>query len=331
MIRHPNIIDVFDFGATAEGDSYCVMEYLDGISLAELLDTEGVPPLYRTVNILVQVCRALAACHDQGIVHRDLKPENIMLIQRAGRRQLVTIPLEEDDDLVLEKESTYDQVKILDFGVAQVQQLTTALDEQSRDAGVVFGSPDYISPEQALGKPTDHRTDIYSLGVMFYEMLTGDIPFHGQTAQEVMLHHVRTPPVPPSKLRPDLDIPREADDLAMKALAKMPEHRIQTMSEFYLGLKRCVGRTVYRRDLRKALSRYAETIRRLPMPQTEPTGAEPEERARLRDEIGAFFKEAAKEPSRVDLAAVSAEPVPDEDEVGLNELRRLLRGEDDPT
>ncbi len=326
MIRHPNIVDVFDFGATPEGDSYCVMEYIEGKNLADLLDEEGVLPLYRTVNILVQVCRALAACHDQGIVHRDLKPENIMLISRTGRRQLVTIPAEEDDDFRLEKESYYDHVKILDFGVAQVQKLTSSLDEQSREAGIVFGSPDYISPEQALGKPTDHRTDIYSLGVIFYEMLTGDIPFHGETAQEVMLHHVRTAPVPPSKRRTDIEIPREADELAMKALAKMPEHRIQSMSEFYLGLKRCVGRTVYRRDLRKALARYSDTIRRLPAPPSLGASGS-QEQEQLREEIGRFFQEASKEPSRVDLEAVSFQQAPNEDELALDELRHLLREE----
>ena len=319
MIRHPNIVDVFDFGVTMDGCSYCAMEYLEGPSLADVLDEQGALPLYRIVNILVQVTRALAACHEAGIVHRDLKPENIMVTPRQGRRQLVTLPMDNDDDLVLEREPFYDFVKILDFGVAQVQESTAALDEESRAQGVIFGSPDYISPEQALGHVVDHRTDIYSLGVILYEMLTGDVPFHGDTAQEVMLAHVRTPPSPPSDLRPDLDIPHEADKLVMEAMAKRPEHRISSMAQFLQGLKRCLGKTLYRRDLHRALSRYGDAVR--PTPDSQ-TNDDTDAHKALRHEISNFFHESHKKPSRVSLDAIpDSEGEPTED---LAELKRLL-------
>jgi len=318
MIRHPNIVDVFDFGVTVDGCSYCAMEYLEGPSLADVLDEQGALPLYRTVNILVQVTRALASCHEVGIVHRDLKPENIILTPREGRRQLVTLPMQDEDDLVLEKEPFYDFVKVLDFGVAQVQELTAALDEESRAQGIIFGSPDYISPEQALGRKVDHRTDIYSLGVILYEMLTGDIPFHGDTAQEVILAHVQTQPTPPSDLRPDLDIPPEADKLVMAALAKTPEHRISSMAEFLQGLKRCLGKTLYRRDLHRALSRFGDAVR----PPT-PTSEDTDEKSALRHEISTFFHESRKKPSRVSIEAIPDDVEGPTEE--LDELKRLLR------
>lgn len=325
MIRHPNIVEVTDFGLTVDGCSYCVMEYLEGPNLAEVLEQDGDMPPYRIVNILVQACRALAACHAVDIVHRDLKPENLVLLQRKGRRQIVSMPESEDDDWNMERERAWDSVRILDFGVAQVQQITASLDQETRSEGIVFGSPDYISPEQALAKPADHRSDIYSLGILFYEMLTGEVPFDGVTAREVMMHHVQTPPTPPSKIRPDLFIPPEADELALRALAKRPEHRLQSMDEFAVALRQCHGRTVYRRDLKNALHKYRRTVRRLPIPsETDPDPGKRE----LRNEIKELFTESHEDPSVVSPGELS------EEEMLIDpskELGRLLREEpEDP-
>jgi serine/threonine-protein kinase len=269
MIRHPNIIDMIDFGATPDGCSYCVMEYLEGPNLAQVMDEVGALPLYRAVNVINQVCRGLHETHKAGIVHRDLKPENLVLLQREGRRHLISLPERPEDDWTLEKERSYDLVKILDFGVAYVEKVTDFLDEETRAQGIVFGSPDYIAPEQVLGETVDHRTDIYSTGVLFYEMLTGDVPFVGETPQEVMDQHLREKPIAPSELRPDLEIPPEADELALKALSKRPENRPQSMDELAGLLRECFGRTFYRRDLKKALHKHRETIRKFPLPDEE--------------------------------------------------------------
>jgi serine/threonine-protein kinase len=318
MIHHPNIVDVTDFGVTVDGCSYCAMEYLEGPNLAEVMELQGAIPLYRIVNILTQACRALAAAHAVEIVHRDLKPENLVLLQKEGRRQIVKMPITENEDWAIEREPAWDSVKILDFGVAQVQQVTATLDQQTKSEGIVFGSPDYISPEQALGKNADHRSDIYSLGIIFYEMLTGEVPFQGDTAREVMTHHVRTPPTPPSRLRPDLSIPLEADELALRALAKKPEQRLQSMDEFISALRHCHGPTMYRRDLKDALRKFRRTGRRVPIPsELDPDPGKQE----LRREMKALFSES-REPFVVPEGVVSDE----KDMVDPSEeLRRLLR------
>jgi serine/threonine-protein kinase len=195
-IGHPNIVDVLDCGETQEGSAYIVMEYLVGRPLDQVLDEEGPLPLLRTINILNQVGRALAAAHDKGIVHRDLKPENVLLDRRPGRREIVRkkgAPVQAEFEV--DKEGEYDFVKLLDFGVAKMAD-APSLRQTMR--GTIFGTPEYMAPEAARGLPIDGRVDIYALGVMFYEMLTGSVPFEGKAPMEVIWAHVSRPIVPPS-------------------------------------------------------------------------------------------------------------------------------------
>ena len=332
MIRHPNIIDMMDFGFTPDGCSYCVMEYLEGPTLATLMDEVGAIPLYRTVNIMVQVCRGLGAGHEVGIVHRDMKPENIALMQMDGRRHIVTLPDALTGEWRVEKEKQYDLVKILDFGVAAVGKATEELDKKTRQEGIVFGSPEYIAPEQILGENTTSRTDVYSIGVIFYEMLTGDVPFFGTSAQEIMRHHLHTPPTPPRQVRPDLDLPKEVDILAMSALSKNPDKRPAGMEEFIGSLRRCLGKTFYKRDLKQAVHKYRETLRHIPAvdSQKPPKAPETSQRKEIHEEIGRFFKESKEEPSKLSPSEInrcvkSQTKESDDPEDELKELRLLLR------
>jgi serine/threonine-protein kinase len=211
-LEHPNTIQVYDFGSTAEGILYIVMEFLHGKSLADQLEKQGAMAPERVVNILQQVCGSLEEAHARGIVHRDLKPDNVVLVERAGKK---------------------DFVKVLDFGIAKRSKLEEDKDEQKlTQQGMVLGTPPYMSPEQFTGKPIDSRSDIYSLAVMAYEMLSGKLPFKADTAWEWATQHMTQAPVPIESL-PEGSRATEAMRAALrKALAKSPDDRFQTVTEF---------------------------------------------------------------------------------------------------
>lgn len=200
-IGHPNIIDVSDLGQTPEGIVYFVMELLTGRTLTKLLADEGPQPAARTVELGLQIARALAAAHAHGIVHRDLKPDNVMLVERPG---------------------TNGVVKVLDFGVARVQ----ASDERSTTTGVgrIVGTPAYMAPEQARGEGVDARSDIYALGLVLHELLTGRQTFTGDSVHMVMLQQVEAPPPP----LPD-STPAQLGELVSAMLQKRADDRPQTM------------------------------------------------------------------------------------------------------
>ena len=206
-IGQQNIVDISDFGRTSNGRFYFVMEYLDGMTLSSLIHRQGAQPAERTLNIAAQACRALAAAHAQSIVHRDLKPENIMLLQRPGQP---------------------DFVKVLDFGVAKVsaghgQGGHTAI-------GMVVGTPQYMSPEQAKAIPVDARSDIYSMGLIVYELITGRPTFSAETPSMLMVKHVVEAP-PPFEPGPLAGVPEELEQLVFRMLEKEPAARPQTMEE----------------------------------------------------------------------------------------------------
>ena len=185
-INHPNIVDVTDFGILADGPVYFVMEYLEGKSLEDLIEKEGAVELHRALNIANQIALALEAAHAVGVIHRDLKPDNIMLLKRPGRRDLVRMT--PDQSWITEREESYDFVKVLDFGIAKVLVQDELLAETVQ--GAVFGTPEYMSPEAARGEDVDHRADVYSLGVILFDMLCGRPPFEAPQSSEVLAMHI---------------------------------------------------------------------------------------------------------------------------------------------
>jgi serine/threonine-protein kinase len=210
-LTHPNTVKVFLYGELDDGSLYIVMEFLEGKNLNQTVRSEGPFPPERALPILMQACGALDEAHKQGIIHRDLKPENIFLCQQAGLK---------------------DFPKVLDFGLAKVTERemrpgSVILTQE----GMVFGTPEFMSPEQAQGKTLTPGSDIYSLAVILYEVLTGKLPFEAKTAMEYIQAHVTTPPIPieqragkafPPLLWPVLD----------RALAKRPEDRFASAADF---------------------------------------------------------------------------------------------------
>jgi len=208
-IRHPNIVEAYDYGTRPDGAPYIIMEYLDGESLSARLKRMGRLPLRPALDFAHQAAGALAAAHDKSIVHRDLKPDNLFIT--ADPR----VPGAE-------------QIKILDFGIAKLAASVENEISHKTRTGVLLGTPLYMSPEQCLGvKDVDHRTDIYSLGCILYEMLCGAPPFVSEGFGALVNMHVNEPPVRASKHRPDL--PAGVDRLILRMLAKKADERVPTM------------------------------------------------------------------------------------------------------
>jgi len=219
-IRHPGLVDIFSFGQLTDGRHYYVMEYLAGRNLGDVLRERIYLPAAEAIPIFLEVGDALVAVHAKGIVHRDLKPENILLLSSpppGGHR-----------------------AKLVDFGLAKlVEGVPAHLSAGSprTAAGVNVGTPHYMSPEQCRGLKVDARADLYSLGILLYETLTGRLPFDGPTPLDIWQAHVEKPPQPPCELCPDTVSPA-MNALVLRLLAKQPEQRIQSAAEFCTALKR---------------------------------------------------------------------------------------------
>jgi serine/threonine-protein kinase len=204
-LGHVNILDVVDFNQTEDGIYYIVTELLEGRSLGQAVAESGPLPAPRAIPIFHQICRALSVAHDHDIVHRDLKPENVFLIEAFD---------------------TEDFVKVLDFGISKVRKAESHLTQ----SGQIIGTPYFMSPEQAEGKlDLDHRSDIYSLGAMMYQVMTGRYAFDGETFQQVLLKLITEEPAPPRTHRPDL--PPDMERIMVKAMARNPAERFQSMGE----------------------------------------------------------------------------------------------------
>lgn len=222
LIGHEHIVDVTDFGVTPTGASYFVMEYLEGEDLATRLERERTLRPAEVVKILLQCCAALGAAHDKGIVHRDVKPENIFLTRRG-----------EDGDFV----------KIVDFGIAKMSALDGAGEPGRKltKTGMIFGTPEYMSPEQAAGKPLDHRVDVYALGVILFECLTGRVPFVGDSFMGILTKHL-TEEVPRlADVNPDVDCPPPLEAVMLRAMMKDPAARYASMAEMAEDLRAALG------------------------------------------------------------------------------------------
>jgi serine/threonine-protein kinase len=212
-IQHPSVVAALDLGRLPDGALYMVLEFIQGEDLLMLLARDKPFGQSRAVRIGLQVAQALVAAHTAGVIHRDLKPDNIMLVERGG-----------DPDFV----------KVVDFGIAKVTK------QQGRPLtalGSVFGTPDYMAPEQARGTNVDHRTDLYALGVVLYEMLAGRTPFAHPSPGQVLLGQISRPPPP---LDPSID--SELAALVMQLLAKNPAERVQTAAELAERLQSILGR-----------------------------------------------------------------------------------------
>ena len=207
-LEHPNTIQVYDFGTTESGILYIVMEFLQGKSLADVLLAQGKMTPDRVQHVLFQICGSLEEAHGRNIVHRDLKPDNIVLIERAGQK---------------------DFVKVLDFGIAKRAKEEDKNEQRLTKQGMVLGTPPYMSPEQFTGRPIDARSDIYSLGVMTYEMLTGRLPFSAETAWEWATQHMTQAPIAIESLPEGTRVPAAMRSAVARALAKSPEDRFQTV------------------------------------------------------------------------------------------------------
>jgi len=205
-LSHPNIVTIYDVGKSGD-NAYIAMEFLEGRELRDILDDGRRLPVDQVLDLVAQVARGLAYAHENGVVHRDVKPSNIMV----GRD---------------------DHVKITDFGIARMA--SSAVRTQS---GMVLGSPKYMSPEQVMGKKIDQRSDVFSLGVMLYEMLAGEAPFTGDSINAIMYQTLNFSPPPPGTLNPA--VPDMLNFIVAKALAKNMDNRYPDASEFAVDLRAC--------------------------------------------------------------------------------------------
>ncbi|MBK9259393.1 MAG: protein kinase [Polyangiaceae bacterium] len=211
-LNHPNIVSVFDFGKS-DNQLYLVMEYLRGRDLARVDYEDGPLPFKRIVDVMMQVLAGLGEAHELGIIHRDLKPENIVLepMRKAG-----------------------DFVKVVDFGLAKMRELPSS---HITSPGIVCGTPDYMSPEQGRGDPIDGRSDLYTCGVLLFQLLTGRLPFEAESPTQVVLMHLTLPPPNPSVIAPTRRIPQALVNITLKALEKDVNKRYQTADQFAADLR----------------------------------------------------------------------------------------------
>jgi serine/threonine protein kinase len=213
-IGHEHIIDISDFGVTPSGAHFFVMELLHGRDLAEELELGGPLPTRRVLGIALQCAKALEAAHAKGIVHRDMKPENVFLTRR---------------------DTGEDFIKIVDFGIAKMSDMETGRalpGKKITKSGMIFGTPEYMSPEQAAGKALDHRVDVYALGIIMYELMTGRVPFMGDTFMGILTQHMFEQALPMRAAYPACTTPPEVEQMIMRSIAKNPDERPQTMGQF---------------------------------------------------------------------------------------------------
>jgi len=243
QINHENIVEITDFIEEAGGDNYYIMELIKGQSLADVLGQETIVTMRRVLGIGIQIADALAAAHDAGIVHRDMKPDNVFLTERGGQK---------------------DFVKLLDFGIAKLLEVDDQGTPVNQTAvGAILGTPEYMSPEQAGGRKVDFRADIYSFGIILYEMVANKKPFKGKSYGELVIKHLTVTPIKPNKLKNlPQRVPKEIENLIMKCLEKEPENRPANMREIASSL----------REIGKAESITLESFVRSPRSRSRRTG-----------------------------------------------------------
>jgi serine/threonine-protein kinase len=212
-VKHPNVADVFDLGTLDDGRLFLAMELLEGRDLAEELRLRGRIAPRRGLNIALQICRAVHAAHRKGVVHRDLKPENVFLHRTSDGDEIV---------------------KIVDFGMSELRprdELSTPKPALGQ-GGTVFGTPEYMAPEQATAEPVDHRVDVYAVGVILYEMFAGTVPFSGASVFEVLTAHAHDSVPPLKRVGDEAAISPELEQVIVNALAKQADDRYESMAKF---------------------------------------------------------------------------------------------------
>lgn len=213
-LRHPNIADAIDYGSLPDGTLYLVMELVEGLPLRQVIIPSHGMPVERVLRILEQIASALDLAHSMGIVHRDLKPENILVFDRGSDR---------------------DVVKIIDFGIARINSATFEASPQAlTQAGAIFGTPQYMAPEQVMGQPVDGRADQYAVGIIAFEMLTGTQPFTGDTFAELVMKHVGAP-APLSSERAG-NVPAAVDAAISRMMSKLPDERFSSVMEAFRAM-----------------------------------------------------------------------------------------------
>ncbi len=243
QLKHPNTVTILDFGQSPEGLLYLAMELLEGEMLSSRMRDVGTLAVDDAVRVACGVLRSLDEAHSRGIIHRDLKPDNIFLARVHGRP---------DDDVI---------VKVVDFGIAKIRdgEHSPGLDPVATQEGTVFGTPRYMSPEQAQGKSLDGRSDLYAVGVLLFHMLTGQAPFTDDDAVIVMAHHIKTVPPRVREMVPGARIPASLESLVARALDKSPDERPQTAQLFLSELEALAPEIEAARE-RSILAAEATTI-----------------------------------------------------------------------
>ncbi len=271
-LNHPNVCAIYDFGETSDGLIYLAMEFIEGESLTSLIEKNGYLAAPRAALIIHQAADALAVAHDYGIVHRDLKPDNIMIAKdRDGS----------------------DVVKVVDFGIAKASSSDA---QKVTKTGLVVGTPEYMSPEQLAGDKLDGRSDIYSLGLVAFNCLTGQLPFPSETAQEAMIMRLTDLPKTLAEMKPDVEWPAELQTVMDRVLARDADERYQKSDEFGRDISKAVE------NMPAAVAAAAGT-----MVMGAPVAELP--KTRMAAKGGATAKMEAPAPAPVTVASAKKSPV----------------------